>query len=461
MSLSPSSPPPLSIASRLTYGFGDFGQNILFQITAFHLLFYLTEEVGLSATFLGALFLGARIWDGINDPIMGYVASRTHTRWGSYRPYLLWGAPLLALSMYWLFAVPNWALSAQAWYVGLSYVAFGMVFTFYNIPYGSLTAVMTQSYHERSLLTGYRMVFAMAGGIFGATLFTPLVAYWGGGKEGYALAAAIFAVVVLLSSLPTFFLVKESVPVRDEENPDPRAASTFLRSNGPFWWLCLAFGSAFAAYSLFAATLPFAAKYLFGREEITVSLILMLMGITGLTIPAWTWAAQRIGKRGVFLWGALCYGLGYVLLAWVPATIHVSVLYAIFAIMGVGNGAAAFTSWAMLPDTIEYGKWKTGLRAPGLTYGVFGFFFKLGLGIGAALAGGLLAWSGYPSEGITPERLLPTIRAGISWIPLAITALAWWAVWKYPITAAMHVNIQNDLATATLLPPPSSTPHRS
>ena len=437
----------LSVSSRISYGFGDFGQNVLFQITAFHLLFYLTEVAGLSAGFVGTLFLVSRIWDGLNDPIMGYLAARTNTRWGSYRPYLLWGAPLLALSMYWMFAVPDWSMAAKEWYVAVAYLAFGMVFTFYNVPYGSLTAVMTNSYHERGILTGYRMTFAMIGGIVGATCFLPLVEYFGGGLDGYASTAVVFAAVVLATSVPTFFLVRERIAVTPEEKPKVAEARAYLWRNAPFWWLCLAFGCAFAAYSLYAASLPFAAKYLFDRESLTVPLILTLMGVTGATVPLWTWISGSIGKKKVFLLGAGFTLLSFFLLGMAPQGIDSGWLYLIFAIQGIGNGSTAYTSWAMLPDTIEFGKWKTGHSAPGLTYGIYGFFFKLGLGIGAALAGALLTWVGYQQGQAVTDAMLPAIRSSISWIPFVITLVAWAAIWKYPITAALHQEIRSYLAS--------------
>ncbi len=437
---------PLSVRSRLAYGLGDVGQNILFQITVFHLLFFLTEEAGISSVFAGSLFLLARIWDGINDPIMGYLAARTSTRWGSYRPYLLWGAPLIGLSLYLLFAIPEGSPAFREGYVALTYLFYGMVFTLFNIPYGSLTAVMTSSYEERGILTGYRMTFAMAGGLLGATAFLPVVRAFGGGATGYALAAALFGLLVWLFSMPTFFGVRERLRIQPEEKPRPRQAWSYLQRNTPFWWLCMAFGTTFAAYALYAASLPYAAKYLFQRETLTVPLVLTLMAITGLAVPAWTWASGRIGKKKVFLFGSAGYFLGFLLLGLLPAHADPALLYLALAIQGIGNGAAAYTSWAMLPDTVEFGQWKTGMSAPGLVYGVYGFFFKLGLGIGSALAGGLVAWAGIQATGgaISPGW----IRAGISWLPMGMMALAWLAIWRYPITSALHAEIRDYLAAA-------------
>lgn len=440
-------PSPLPRSSYWGYGFGDFSQNILFQVVAFYLLFYLTETVGMSAAVVGTMFLAARIWDAINDPLMGYLSSRTRTRWGSYRTYLLLGIPGLVGAMYWLFAVPSTGEDATT-YVVIAYLAYGMAFTFYNIPYGSMTAVITIDYHERGKLTGYRMTFAALGGIVGATCFLPLVEYFGGGAEGFRLTAAIFAGIILVTTLPTFFLVKERIQAQVTELPTLGKIRSSLASNAPFWWLCLAFGATYCAYSLFASTIPYATKYLFEDESLTTPLILTLITAMGIAIPFWSWLATNMDKKNVFLIGSLLFVVTFLILGMIPAGIDPVWVYVIFGIKGFGYGAGAYTSWALLPDTVEFGTWKTGQQSPGITYGVYGVFFKLGLGLGAAMAGWVLAGSGYVQGAGVSAEINTGIRLSISWLPLILTAVAWWAIWKYPITAKLHQRIKQDIASS-------------
>lgn len=421
----------------IAYGFGDFSQNILFQVVSFHLLFYLTETVGLSASFVGTTFLAARCWDALNDPIMGYISSRTRSRWGSYRSYLLWGIPGMVGAMYWLFNVPAPESGGYEYFV-ISYILFGMAFTCYNIPYGAMTAVMTTDARERGKLTGFRMTFAALGGIVGATCFLPVVDWAGGGAAGYQWASGCFAGMILLSMIPPFLLVKERIAVRPADLPTYTRIRALLGHNRPFWLLCLVFGLIFCGYALFAATIPYAARYIFHDEALASPLILTLLGAMALAIPIWTWVGTRVGKKNVFMIGSLFFLISFLVLGCIPGEVDTVWVFLIFGLKGIGYGAGSYASWALLPDTIEYGKWKSGKQAAGITYGVYGVFFKLGIGLGAALAGWILASVGY-TQGMESSSALETgIRMSVAWGPLGLSLLAWACLYRYPLTEALH-----------------------
>ncbi|MEM6803284.1 MAG: glycoside-pentoside-hexuronide (GPH):cation symporter [Bacteroidota bacterium] len=434
----------LSQRTYFGYGLGDFGQNILFQASIFHLSFFYVEIIGIDAAWLAGLFLAARIWDGINDPLMGYLAERNKSKWGTYRPFLLWGAIPLALSMFLLFFIPGFFEESKNTYVLLSYLFFGMAFTAFNIPYGTLTAVMTQDYHERGKLTGFRMTFAMLGGILGATLILPSVNLFGGGRTGFAWTGAIFGLLILFTSLGSFFSVKEQHEIQLNKEKDFGKNLNILLQNRPFWLLSLCFAACFAAYAIFASSMAFYCQYILGDIQLASSVILVIMGITAAGVPLWTTLSPKLGKRKIFLMGALCYILAFLGIYFLDM-IGKGMIYPLLAIYGIGNAAAVYTSWAILPDTIEYGEWKNKKRVEGLSYGIYGFCFKAGLGIGSALALALLDASGYiPNQDQSPEVQAMLIKL-VSLIPMALIGLAAISLWFYPITAEFHKKMRAEI----------------
>ena len=436
----------LSRNTYLGYGLGDFGQNILFQATIFHLGFFYVEYLGIDAAWLAGLFLAARIWDGINDPLMGYLAERNKSKWGTYRPFLLWAAIPLALSMFFLFYLPQWLEEYKYVYVLISYIFFGMAFTAFNVPYGTLTAVMTQDYHERGKLTGFRMTFAMLGGIVGATLVLPSVKLFGGERMGFAWTGTLFALLILATSLASFFSVKEKHEIYPNRDRNFATNLKILLSNRPFWLLSLCFAACFAAYAIFASSMVFYCNYVLGDLELASSVILVIMGITAAGVPIWSYFSPKMGKRKIFLLGAICYILAFIGLFFLQ-NLPSGMIYPVLAIYGIGNAAAVYTSWAILPDTIEYGEWKSKKRVEGLSYGIYGFCFKAGIGIGASAALALLNNSGYvPNQEQGPEVQTMLIHL-VSLIPMALIVLAAVSLWFYPITSRFHEKIRKEIET--------------
>ncbi|RMG70802.1 MAG: MFS transporter [Bacteroidetes bacterium] len=441
----------LPLRAHIGYGIGDFGQNIVFQAVTIYLLSFYTDVFGLSPAFAGGLFLAARIWDGLNDPLMGYLAQRTRSRWGRYRPYLLLASIPVALSMFLLFAAPDLSMTGRRWYAVGTYLLFGMSFTALNVPYGTLTALMTTDYRERARLTGWRMSFAMLGGIAAGFGFLPVVEAYGGGLGGYRKAALLAGGLILLTLWVSFASVRERVSPR-AQRPLPLAEGwRVLRQNRPFWLLAVAFASCFAAWAAFAATAPYYFRYVIGRPELTSYGLLAVMGTTALTIPLWTLLSQRIGKHSAFLLGTGGYLLAFAGLWFIPQP-SLPLLISLLIIQGIGNGSAVLASWSMIPDTVEYGIWRSGQPAEGLLYGVYGFFIKLGLGLGAALAGWGLGLSGYAPDLPPTPGLLQGIRFLLALVPALFVLLALLTMLFYPITPHRYQEIRSALDQASTSP---------
>lgn len=434
----------LPLRTHLGYGIADFGQNLLFQTVGIYLLSFYTDVAALSAAFAGNLFLLTRIWDGINDPLMGYLAQRTRSRWGTYRPWLLWMAVPLGISFVLLFIVPDLSLGGKQVYAVITYVLFTMAFTAINIPYGTLTAVMTPDYTERGRLTGFRMTFAMVGAILAGYAFLTISGTWEEASQGYFWTACLFAGILVLTLGIGFFTVREKILTQQAPSHSLPKSWAALRSNRPFWMLSITFGSCFAAYAVFVSILPYLGRYFLGDEGITANLLLVVTGTTAASIPAWTWLSKRVGKKAVFLAGACFYLLAMTGMFFLGSDQQL-MAYGWMFIYGLGNGAAVFTSWAMIADTVEYGQWKSGIRLESMIYGVYGFFIKLGIGIGIWMAGQGLDLGGYVANVEQSTEALRNIRLLVSLVPLGWIVIATIAMLAYQIDPAMHQRIRDEI----------------
>lgn len=436
---------PLTLRTYLGYGVGDFGQNMVFQAAGIYLLNFYTDVYLIPAAFAGALFLLARIWDGINDPIMGYLAQRTRSRWGSYRPYLLFASFPLAVSMALLFSAPEFSETGKLVYVVGTYLLFGMTFTLLNVPFGTLTAVMTSDYEERSTLTGYRMTFAMVGGIIAGFLFLPFVNLFDDPIKGYQYAGLIMGGILVVTLLISFFTVKETEKIASNSSISLNEVKKHLKLNRPFWLLAIAFGCCFAALGLFSATVNYYFDYYIGDKSLVAYAMLVVMGTTALSIPVWVWVANRWDKRIAFLIGAGFYILAYGAMFWVQPN-QLYLLFGLFFIQGIGNGSAAFASWAMIPDTVEFGEWKSGIRIEGVLYGIYGVALKLGLGLGAAITGFGLSYLGYVPNVEQSTTALFGIKSMLTLGPLFFIIAAFCAIYFYRISKDDHKKIREALA---------------
>lgn len=432
----------LSLRTHWGYGFGDFGQNLVFQTLAIFLLPFYTEELGLSPALAGLIFLIARPIDGVTDPIMGYLAQRYRSRWGSFRPFLMYGALPVALAFGLLFWKPELGETGRFWFAFGTYLLFGLCFTAINIPYGALTAVMTRDYHERGRLTGFRMSFALLGGIV-AGYVTPKVLESAG---AYGAMAVLYGGILIVSLLVSFFSVRElrTNPQNTSSEASLRDTFRMLRRNGPFWQLTLSFGCCFAALMAFAGTIDFYFSHYVGDKSGMATALLFFTVSTAVSVPGWTWLSRRVGKRNTFLLGVSLSVLAF-LLAYTLAPTSRYALFACFALHGLGNGAAALTSWAMPADTIEYGEWKSGVRTTGMTYGIYGVGIKLGMGIGASLLGFALSHVGYVANQVQTPEAVAGIRALQTLLPAALLTIALAAMWFYPLSEQRHVEIKAAL----------------
>lgn len=438
-----SAAPLLPIARRLGYGVGDFGFNLFFTTASLYLLFYYTDVLGLSPSTAGWVFAGALIWDAIFDPVMGYVANRTRTRWGRYRPYLLFGGIPLAASWALIFLPVKLEGAALVLFAASAHIVFRTLYAVVSMPYLALSATMTGDSHERGVLASIRMVAATMCGLFAAFSTLKLVEFFGGGSDGFFWTAVIYGILAAVIFTIVFASTREIAAAPDEVAPSFSDMIVMLRRNRAFWIVCAAMLAGAFGGTLFSKTLPYYFKYAVERPDLIGPALTALTAAIAISMPVWTAVMRRTSKRIMWLSGAIFSILGYTLL-WFSASDAASMFLPI-AIIGFGAGATYLGFWSMMPDTVEFGEWTSGIRSEGAVFGFVSLIQKAALGLAAALLGEVLSAIGYRANASqTPEtlemmRFVMIVSAG----SLAVTAAV--AISFYPIDRTMHARLQKAI----------------
>lgn len=389
----------LRMKEKIAYGLGDTASNIIFQTVMMFLLIYYTDVVGLSPALVGTLFLVVRIFDAITDPLMGAMADRTKTKWGQFRPYLLWLALPFGLISVLAFTIFDLSEQGKIIYAFATYSLLMIAYTAINIPYSALGGVLTADPKERVSVQSYRFVFGMLGGLIVAAGTMPLVEYFGQGDKalGYQYTMIAMSVLGVVLFLLCFAGTKERV------SPPPQQNSTFKQDLICLWqndqWrvLCLA-GLLLLSGQVLRGTLAvyYVKYYLVRADLITPFMTLGMIGsILGCAL------SQMVAKK-------FCKIKAYITLQSIAAFIcvisyfvsanQIILALSLFFFWSFFLQMATPLLWAKMADTIDYGHWKTGVRITGMVYSAVVFFIKLGVAIGGALAGWLLAYYGYQAD---------------------------------------------------------------
>jgi GPH family glycoside/pentoside/hexuronide:cation symporter len=441
------------LPTKLGFGFGDFGYNLVYQGTAFFLLFVYTDIFGVSPTVAGLIYALAMIWDAITDPIMGVIADRTRTRWGRYRPWIAIGAVPLGFGYMLAYWNPGFQGVALVIWLAFSHCFLRTAFTVANIPYSSLQARLTNDAKERTTLAGFRMIGAAAGGLSVALLTPTIVQLLGGGDPG----RGFFLAGVAAGVLTTAILLYVAYVMREPEETDAAAAPE------PMWRDIGAFGQQlvrnmplaqmFAALIIASITLTMFSKnilYYFkyvleappGAE--TPALIAVPVAML-LLVPLWVVLANRTSKRTAWLIGSAITATGF--LAFYLNTVRdLGVTYAIIAVIATGLSSIGVLAWSILPDTVEWGEAKLGTRHEAKVFGFSAFAQKAALGINALLVGLMLDAVGYVANAPQTPETINGIVAMMSLIPLAGTLLTAAIMAFYPIDAKKHAELRAQIA---------------
>lgn len=440
----------LSVGVKLGYGVADFGMSLCFNLPAFFLLYYFTDVFFIPAAASGLILFFAKIWDALISPVMGYVSDHTHTRWGRKRPYLAFGAPLAALSIFLVYASP--AIAGEGWRIAYamgSFTLFCTLMTIIIVPFGALTADLTADSHERSVLSAFRVVFAISGTLVAAGATRPLVVLFGGTgvldeAKGFRTLGLLYGLILVVMVLASFFSVRERNSSMEAESSRFRENLHLVLGNRPFLILTLGVMMHQIAINTMSGVVVYFFKYSLRAESMIPYAFLALMTTSALSIPVFLWISKTRGKK-------LAYNLGMGIMAVLCLPIFLyaerSIVFTIvmFAVVGLGLGTVYLSPWAMIPDTVEYSQWKTGLRREGILYGFFYFAFKLSVAIPGILVGTVLRLCGYAPNTAQNPGVLLGIKSLLTIIPAVFVVAGIVCISLFPIDEAMHLKMRKEI----------------
>ncbi len=408
----------LAFKEKLAYGLGDTASHFVWDMVGFWIMIFYTDTFGISAAAAGTIMLIARVWDMISDPLMGVISDRTNTRWGKFRPYILWMSIPYGVLAVLTFTTPDFGENGKVIYAGVTYVLLMTVYTAINLPYSSLGAVMTNDTYERAGLNTYRFVSAFTGQLIVTGLALTLANYFGGGDKakGYQYTLMVFGAFSIVIFMITFFFTKERVqPPKSQQSSLIKDIKNLI-TNRP--WLIMAIVGivSFIMFAVQNLSIAYYFKYYIGKEE-DVQIFNVVSSIALIVaLPLAKPLAKKFGNRNVFIASSILSGIFFALL-FIPGESDITLIYIFNILAKISYAPAVPLLWTMIADTADYSEWKNGRRATGLFFSAATFAQKAGWGIGAYLAGMVLTMFNYKANAPVTEETIHGIKLLVSIIP--------------------------------------------
>ncbi len=434
---------PLTHKQILGYTIGDLGINLNFQMMGFYLAYFYTDVFKIPPAHVAGLFLAARVWDAINDPLMGFIADRTNTKMGKFRPYLLFGAIPLNLVLLACFFTPEMSTTAKIVYAYVTYIMHGMLFTAVGLPYSSISAVMTQDQQERAVISSYRMFFAVVVALSVIILVKPFAGMFAQETTGFTIAVLAVAIVSTTLLLIAFKNSEERVQM-PRETYKVTQIFPMLFKNTPLLWLALAMFLNTCIWVTGNAVAMYYFKYIFKNESLFAIFFFIMLPANILGTLLTPIITRRIGKKSTFMLGSAIVVVLYTLRHFIPTDpMYLFVGVSFLATFGIMM--CSVTQWGMLPDTVEYGHWKNGVRSEGIPFAFFSFMQKMGLAIAGAASAWVLSEAGY----IPDADLTPTVKTAIETLfnlfPAGYSLLCLVALFFYKLDNKTYSKILEEL----------------
>jgi GPH family glycoside/pentoside/hexuronide:cation symporter len=479
----------LSFVEKAGYSLGDAAANFVFQTMILFQLSFYTDTFGLAAAVAGTLLLVGRFWDAFFDPLMGLMADRTNTRWGKFRPWILWTAIPWGVVMVLAYTVPNFSPSGKMVYAVVTNILLMTLYSANNTPYSALTGVMTGDSNERTVLSSYRFVSVLIAQLVVGGFTLPLVAKFGHGDnaKGWQMTMGLWACICIVLFLITFLTTRERILPDPKQKTSAKEDFRGLLRNGPWIAMFILTLSHFAVLAMRGGTLFYYFQYFLDKDN-----LFRLLDNLGLTTAvgvsaggAWHFVLDKLGlivdpnrsnvssvgfslfnisSQFVQLIGVGCavflsarYGKKAVVLFGFTVT---TLLMAAFILLPESAVGAAFLLeyarvlaygltipliWAMFADVVDYSEWQTGRRTTGVIYATILFALKAGLSLGGAIAGWLLSGYGYrPNVAQNPQSLFG-IRMTISIYPALLFLVVIGCLVAYKIGKKLNLQIQDEL----------------
>jgi glycoside/pentoside/hexuronide:cation symporter, GPH family len=478
----------VAVKEKIGYAMGDIATNFFFQSMILYQTRFYTDTAGLSAVAVGSMFLVLRLADAVFDPVVGALSDRTQTRWGKFRPWILWTAVPFGLIFWLVYVTPNASSGTKLLYAYITYTLVMMMYSANNTPYSALMGVMTPDASERSSIASYRFVGALIGQFIIQALPLPLVAKFGQGDsaKGWAMTMAIFGALIIVLNLITFASSRERVqpPPGDKHPLSDDIKDVF--SCGPWLVMFILTLLVFTMLVVRGSSSNYLFAYYLDQSQIKDLLAKFgLAGIGGGPVTGWKSAldglgllvkpdgsnaaavglslffvlgslvqivgiifskllADRFGKKLVFIAGVSVTTIATVLVFFISPT-QISALFWLGILWSVGWGPTVPLLWVMIADVADYSEWKTTRRATGFMYAGILFALKAGLSIGGALSAWIINVYGYVPNVAQTDHALRGIRLGASIYPAIALGIVLACLAIYPIGKSLNITIQDEL----------------
>lgn len=483
----------ISMREKIGYSLGDGSANLIFQMMMMFQLFFYTDVFGIKATTAGMILLFARLFDAFVDPIVGILSDRTNTKWGKYRPWLLWTALPFAVFFILAFTTPDLGERGKIIYAGVTYTLLMSIYSFNNTPYSSLGGVMTSDIKERTSISSIRFVTATIATFVVQGLTLPLVMKFGDGEDtsskGWFLTVTLFAIVGVVLMIITFFTTKERIVPPPNQKTSVKQDFKDLVSSLPWKSMFILTLFLFTTLAMWGSSMSYYFKYFVDRDALFNFLQhLGLVEVEGVTYGLWHnfldafgliaksghsnvfsigfsvfnmigqvvtligvillsgWLSGVFGKRNVFL---MCLTLTAVFtgLFFVVPSDNITAIFIINILKSVSYAPTIPLLWAMMGDVADHSEWKNHRRATGFVFAGIVFALKFGLGVGGAICGGIIEAFGYDADLLVqPDSAIYGIRLAASVVPAVTFFIGVLALFFYPISKQKNEEIQADLA---------------
>ncbi len=431
---------------KVAYGLGDTATNLVWRTLMVFLPVFYTDVFGISAAAVGTLLLVCRYFDGITDLVMGLVADRTSTRWGRFRPWILWSSIPFGIATVLTFTAIDATPGGKLLYAYVTYSALILAFTANNVPYSALTGVLSRDPTERTSISSYRFFFAFLGGLLTQGLNVPLVGFFGNGNEvvGYSWTMSLFAVIAVVLLFVTFASTRERVVTPVPSSVSLRSDLRMLLRNRP-WLIVFSTGLLFVTMTtLKQGVTMYYFKYYVGDTGLAtlfmVTGLLAAMAGSAVTSPLTRWMGKKVLMQAAF-------GIALVSSAalYVAGPDDVGLMVVLSAITEFSTGPIVVLFFAMLGDVADYGEWTRHRRMTGLVFSAGTLSMKFGTGVAGALTGWLLTAFGYVPNAAQTSEALAGIRGLISIAPAITAAIAMVVMVTYPLTERTLAEMEKAL----------------
>lgn len=452
---------------NIAYAMGSMGVNFMFALISFYLMYFYTDVMGISAAAAGMLLLVARVWDAVNDPVMGSIVDKTHTRWGKFRPFIIIGIVPGGLLFMLTFYTPDLSIAGKTIWAYATYLPMLMAVTFIYIPYHAQSTVMTTNSLERAEVAAMQQVTGIIATLIVAAGTLPLVKSFATPQKGFFYAAGIFGLASVVCYFITFVRTKQYDLPKDQVKQGNTKAKFFtfkerikvVTHNRPLLSAVISYLFFQIGLTIMTGMAVYFFKYYVEMEEfypviMGSFMVTMVAGI--LCIPVLT---RIMGKKNLYQLSNILATLSLIVVfylcntpdsALVAQSFNFGPLFFIFLSHAFWNGPVIALIWGIVPDTVEFAEWKIGIRAEGLVFATLGFMQKTALGLAGAVAGAVLSIIDYVPNQPQSSDTLFGILVIFCLVPIACRVLTSIAMCFYNLTEEDFATIVNKLETAKL-----------